>query len=99
MAAKKAKKFVRKTEKQYTFVSFTLSDIYGDAEFSLPESNRLPLKIGRALKRNDVNPILDFLADVGVEDDAIDAIDALDSEEFLDFMKAWGEASGVDIPK
>lgn len=97
--AKKTKKFVRKTKKQYTFVSFTLPEIYGDAEFVLPDTDQMPLKAQRLIRRNDVNGIIDFLEDTGVDADTIGAIDELDANEFVEFTKAWGEASGINLPK
>ncbi|AZQ77669.1 hypothetical protein EJ997_10275 [Flaviflexus ciconiae] len=99
MAAKKTKKFVRKTEKKIEMVSFTLPEIYGDAEFVLPDTDQMPIKAQRMIRRNDANGIIEFLQDAGVDAETIDAIDALDAAEFVELSKAWGEASGIDLPK
>lgn len=100
MAAKKpAKKFVRKTEKQIAMVSFTLPEIYGDAEFVLPDTDQMPIRAQRMIRRNDANGLIEFLQDAGIDAETIDAIDSLDTEEFLELAKAWGEASGIDLPK
>ena len=100
MAAKKpAKKFVRMTEKKIEMVSFTLPEIYGDAEFVLPDTDQMPIRAQRMIRRNDANGLIEFLQDAGVDAETIDAIDSLDSEEFLELSKAWGEASGIDLPK
>ena len=99
MAAKKTKKFVRKNEKKLEMVSFTLPEIYGDAEFVLPDTDQLPIRAQRMIRRNDANGLIEFLQDAGVDSETIDAIDSLDTEEFVDLSKAWGEASGIDLPK
>lgn len=98
-AAKKTQKFVRKTEKKIEMVSFTLPEIYGDAEFVLPDTDQLPLKAQRLIRRNDANGVIEFLYDAGVDEETIEAIDALDSQEFVELSKAWGQASGIDLPK
>lgn len=99
MAAKKTKKFVRKNEKKLEMVSFTLPEIYGDAEFVLPDTDQLPIRAQRMIRRNDANGLIEFLQDAGVDAETIDAIDSLDTEEFVELSKAWGEASGIDLPK
>ncbi len=99
MAAKTKKKFVRKTKKQYRFVNFTLPEIYGDTEISVPASDGIPLKVARGVKYNDVTVILDYFEDAGVDQETVSAISDLDRDEFTEFMKVWGETSGVQVPK
>lgn len=96
MAAKK--KFTRVTRDVPT-VTFTLPDVYGDAEFELPNATYTPLEFTAAVQRTDITAILAWFENNGVDEATLDAIADLNMEEFLTFSKAWGKASKVSVPK
>lgn len=93
------KKFKRKTEKRYPMVRFTLPEIYGDAEFVLPDQSSFDLGTQRALVRNEIEPMFGTLRAVGVDEETIQAMDELQGDEVMELMKAWQKASPVDSGK
>jgi hypothetical protein len=91
------KKFARKAEKQYQWVTFT-SELFED-EFVFPDQKHFDVDTVDALNSGDVGQIKRWLAAAGAEEDAVDAVGTLDTEEFKEFVKAWGKASKVPAPK
>lgn len=99
MPVSKTRKFERKQKKQYKMVTFE-SEIF-EGEFKLPALENMPNGVPRSLGANgDVAGKLPaWLADAGVEEEAIEAIATLDSEEFSTFMEEWGKGSEITLPK
>lgn len=96
-ATTKKKRFVRKTEKQYEIVHFTLDFVEGD--FALPSFKQVPLGVQRRVNK-DPQVLYDFLekhAEDGNE--LIEIIDTFDADENEAFMKSWADESGVDLGK
>lgn len=92
--AKPAKKTMaprRKGRKQYALVSFELEQFEG--EFTLPKMDTLPLGVASGLQSGSSAPLMKFLAEYAPE--SVGAVEELASDEVEDFMKAWGDASGV----
>lgn len=83
----KAKKRVRKYEKQYRFRTFESSIFEGD--FKLPEFKQMPTEHGLLVRVGDLNGLYDWLAEVGVSAEDIEAIKSLDSEELEIFFEEW----------
>lgn len=93
------KKFVRKKKPNYPMVSFTLPDIYGDAELVLPEQGSLPLGAQRAVMAGDINPMFKAFEKAGVDAETIEALDELSNDEIEALMEAWTNASPVSTGK
>lgn len=85
--AVKAKKRVRKYEKQYRYRTFESSIFEGD--FKLPELKQMPSEYGLLVRVGDMNGLYNWLAGVGIDSDDIDAIKSLDSEELETFFEEW----------
>lgn len=94
---KAKKKHARKAEKQYTMCEFE-SKIF-DGTFNLPSPNHFPISVMNAARRNDLNPLIDFLRKAGTSEEDIEAIESLEGDEVEDFMGEWGEAAKVSVPK
>lgn len=93
------KKFVRKKKAIYPMVSFTLPDVFGDAEFVLPETGAMPIGAQRAAMAGNVNPMFQTFKDAGVDDETIAALDELTGTEIDAFLTAWNNASPVSAGK
>lgn len=89
--AKKTMGPKRRNKKQYSMVSFELEAFEG--EFTLPKLGSLPLGVASALQGGDGSKLMKFLAEYAPE--SVGAVEDLSDDEVEDFMKAWGEASGV----
>lgn len=85
--AVKAKKRVRKYEKQYTYNTFESSIFEG--EFKLPSMRQIPQTYALDLRTGDFNALYLWLEEVGVPTEDIDAIKSLDSEEIETFFEEW----------
>ena len=85
--AAKAKKRVRKYEKQYTYNTFESSIFEG--EFKLPSMRQIPQTYALDLRTGDFNALYRWLEEVGVPTEDIDAIKSLDSEEIETFFEEW----------
>lgn len=94
-----AKTYKRTKKKNIPMVTFTYPEVYGDAEFTIPSTKRLPLGAAMAFRVGDLPALFTFFETVGVSVEAIEALEDLDAEEFQDFCKHWGEASGLEAPK
>ena len=90
-AAKKTMSPKRKSKKQYSMVSFELDAFEG--EFTLPKLGGLPLGVASALQGGDASKLMKFLAEYAPE--SVGAVEDLSDDEVEEFMKAWGDASGV----
>lgn len=95
-ARAKAKKFQRATEKRYRWVQFTHS-LFGEDVFELPALGQMSNGVVERLNVGDFAPFYKWLADAGVEGDALDAMRTLDQEEFQAFQEDWQD--GVTVPK
>jgi hypothetical protein len=93
----KKKKFTRKSAKQYQLVTFT-SELFED-EFVFPDQKHFDVDTIEALNAGNVGHIKKWLAGAGVDEDAVEAFGSLDTDEFKDFIQAWGQASKVPAPK
>lgn len=94
-AAKKSIGPKRKGKKQYSLVSFELEQFEG--EFTLPKMDTLPLGVASGLQSGSSAQLMKFLAEYAPE--SVGAVEELAPDEVEDFMKAWGDASGVDSGK
>lgn len=94
---KNIKKFARKSEKQYQWVTFE-TDIFEGA-FELPDNKHFDVDTIDALNSGDIGQIKRWLEKAGADSDAVEAFGTLDGEEFKSFMQAWGKASKVPAPK
>lgn len=97
MATEKKKKFNRKSERRYEWVTFQ-TPIY-EEEFTFPALKHMTQKLGIAIENGQMSAFEKWLQDAGADQDAIDAFLALDGEEAKDFMEAWGEGQLANAPK
>lgn len=93
----KKKKFARKEQKQYQWVTFT-SELFED-EFLLPDQKHFDIDLVDALNTGDVGQIKRWLTAAGAEAEAVEVIGTLETEEFKEFVRAWAKASKVPAPK
>lgn len=95
-AKKPAKKTMgprRRGRKQYPMVSFELEEFEG--EFTLPKLDLLPFGVASALQSGNGAKLVAFLTDYAPESAA--AVEDLGGDEVEEFMKAWGDASDVQM--
>lgn len=93
--AKKSMAPKRKGKRQYPLVTFEMEGF--DGEFTLPKIDTLPMKVQRALPKNDMDPLMEILEEVspGMEE----AFDDLAGDEVETFFSHWTKASGVEQGK
>lgn len=91
--------FKRVKPREYDWVSFTVPEIYGDAEFVLPSMSRMPLYIANASPADGLGMIVRWLVGAEVPKKMAQAVVDLDLEEFKIFQMAWQSASQVTLPK
>lgn len=99
MAAKtqKKKRFVRKTEKRYEIVRFTLDFLEG--EFALPSFKQVPLGVQRKVNK-EPSVLYDFIGKHAEDgDETVEMLDTFDTDENEAFVQAWADASGVELGK
>lgn len=97
--AQAKKKFKRVKKKTTPMVTFTFPEVYGEAEFTLPTTKRLPLGAAMAFRAGDLITLFEYFSNIGVDEEALEALEDLEAEEFQGFCKHWGEASGLAAPK
>lgn len=93
--SKPAKKSIgpkRKGKKQYAMVAFEIDAFEG--EFTLPKLDSLPFGVASALQSGNGSKLVAFLTEYAPE--SAEAVEDLGGDEIEEFMKAWGNASGVN---
>ena len=91
---KKTARITRKEPAKPRMVQFEF-DLF-DGEFVLPSMDAMPLGVVADLNDGDLSVLFDWVLANDGGDDAVEAIRSLARDEFRDFRKAWGGASGVD---
>lgn len=92
--AKKITRIARKEPAKPPRVQFEF-ELF-DGQFVLPSMDAMPLGVVADLNEGDLSVLFDWVLANDGGDDAVEAIRSLTRDEFRDFRKAWGDASGVD---
>lgn len=88
----------QRVERSVPQVSFTLPDVYGDAEFILPSNNVVPNKVVREVRASNFDALFNWFKQMKVDQETLDALDDLTMEEFMTFVETWGN-KGTPLPK
>lgn len=100
MPVSKTRKINRK-KRNIQMVSFVLES-FSDDPFEVPSFNNMPLKrvkqLNSAAAGEEFEIIPAFLEEAGCREEA-EAFEELDLGQLTEFMEAWQQASGIDLPK
>lgn len=97
MPVSKKRKFERKVEKSYPFVTFK-SELFDD-EFSFPKLESAPLRVIEAMNTGEVQHVSAWLISAGADKDAVEAYRDLSQEELMEFIEDWTNGQPVGLGK